>query len=264
MAAHGELGDQSEVGDEERAGGGGERRAGGDGEATAGLGSPITTAALAPGLPRFVFARLGSVDPSSTLSARSLARPSTALSSTDRLGSASTSTPTRLTRQARPGSTLTPSRSRSSLFSHLLLSMSADFRVRLSLSPAPLSSHSWLTQVPTQGRGRGRGGAGGGRGGAATGGGAGGGRGPAGARGEDRPKREAILDLAKYVDKQIRVKFTGGREGELSLSLPSLGSLGSCLAPLCLAAGRPFLGTQSLGTVEQAPQEHTPTRRSAY
>ncbi|GAA5917081.1 hypothetical protein JCM8208_003256 [Rhodotorula glutinis] len=66
-----------------------------------------------------------------------------------------------------------------------------------------------------RGRGRGRGGAGGGRGGGHTGGGAGGGgggRGPAGPRGEDRPKREAILDLAKYVDKQIRVKFTGGRE----------------------------------------------------
>ncbi|KAM6493385.1 hypothetical protein JOM56_011519 [Amanita muscaria] len=28
----------------------------------------------------------------------------------------------------------------------------------------------------------------------------------------DKPKREAILDLAKYVDEKIRVKFTGGRE----------------------------------------------------
>ncbi|TNY19047.1 U6 snRNA-associated Sm-like protein LSm7 [Rhodotorula diobovata] len=58
-----------------------------------------------------------------------------------------------------------------------------------------------------RGRGRGRGGAGGGRGGAGAGA-----RGPGGSRGEDRPKREAILDLAKYVDKKIRVKFTGGRE----------------------------------------------------
>ncbi|BGP19925.1 hypothetical protein JCM10213_002283 [Rhodosporidiobolus nylandii] len=55
-----------------------------------------------------------------------------------------------------------------------------------------------------RGRGRGRGGRGGG-------GSAGAGRG-AGGRAEDRPKREAILDLGKYVDKQIRVKFTGGRE----------------------------------------------------
>jgi len=28
----------------------------------------------------------------------------------------------------------------------------------------------------------------------------------------DKPKREAILDLTKYVDERIRVKFTGGRE----------------------------------------------------
>lgn len=33
--------------------------------------------------------------------------------------------------------------------------------------------------------------------------------------GEERPKKEAILDLVKYQDKQIRVKFSGGREGEL-------------------------------------------------
>ncbi|BGP03310.1 U6 snRNA-associated Sm-like protein LSm7 [Rhodotorula toruloides] len=53
-----------------------------------------------------------------------------------------------------------------------------------------------------RGRGRGRGSRGGaGRGGSAGRGG-----------GDDRPRREAILDLAKYVDKQIRVKFTGGRE----------------------------------------------------
>ncbi|KAF8331564.1 hypothetical protein F5887DRAFT_960933 [Amanita rubescens] len=28
----------------------------------------------------------------------------------------------------------------------------------------------------------------------------------------EKPKREAILDLAKYVNEKIRVKFTGGRE----------------------------------------------------
>ncbi|EAU87644.2 hypothetical protein CC1G_09105 [Coprinopsis cinerea okayama7 len=28
----------------------------------------------------------------------------------------------------------------------------------------------------------------------------------------DKPKREAILDLSKYVNEKIRVKFTGGRE----------------------------------------------------
>ncbi|EST05867.2 Ribonucleoprotein LSM domain protein [Kalmanozyma brasiliensis GHG001] len=28
----------------------------------------------------------------------------------------------------------------------------------------------------------------------------------------ERPKKEAILDLTKYIDRQIRVKFAGGRE----------------------------------------------------
>ncbi|KAI9163616.1 U6 snRNA-associated Sm-like protein LSm7 [Paramyrothecium foliicola] len=71
-------------------------------------------------------------------------------------------------------------------------------------------------------RGGGRGGGGGGfRGGR---GGHGGGRGDRGAGGErgghgggsgqdrERPKKENILDLAKYMDKQITVKFNGGRQ----------------------------------------------------
>ncbi|GJN93880.1 hypothetical protein Rhopal_006939-T1 [Rhodotorula paludigena] len=68
-----------------------------------------------------------------------------------------------------------------------------------------------------RGRGRGRGGGGAGRGGA-PGGGAGP-RGATGGRSDDRPKREAILDLAKYVDQRVRVKFTGGRE-DPATSLP--------------------------------------------
>jgi hypothetical protein len=36
----------------------------------------------------------------------------------------------------------------------------------------------------------------------------------------DKPKREAILDLAKYVDARIRVKFTGGREGVCNFFFP--------------------------------------------
>ncbi|GJN72168.1 LSM domain-containing protein [Purpureocillium lilacinum] len=65
-------------------------------------------------------------------------------------------------------------------------------------------------------RGGGRGGGGGGfRGG--RGGGRGGAHGPGGdkAGGDkaaERPKKENILDLAKYMDKQITVKFNGGRE----------------------------------------------------
>ncbi|CBX99649.1 hypothetical protein LEMA_P088880.1 [Plenodomus lingam JN3] len=67
------------------------------------------------------------------------------------------------------------------------------------------------------GRGRGRGGDRGGRGGGARGGaqagGGGGGGGGGGAGGQtDRPKKENILDLNKYMDKQITVKFSGGRE----------------------------------------------------
>ena len=40
--------------------------------------------------------------------------------------------------------------------------------------------------------------------------------GPQAAQNADKPRREAILDLSKYVDERIRVKFTGGREGERS------------------------------------------------
>ncbi|KAF9480275.1 U6 snRNA-associated Sm-like protein LSm7 [Pholiota conissans] len=36
--------------------------------------------------------------------------------------------------------------------------------------------------------------------------------GPSFAQSADKPRREAILDLSKYVDERIRVKFTGGRE----------------------------------------------------
>lgn len=62
----------------------------------------------------------------------------------------------------------------------------------------------------------------GGRGGRGGGGGRGG-RGGSGTQGhppsaasqqqQERPKKESILDLAKYADKKIIVKFNGGREG---------------------------------------------------
>lgn len=35
----------------------------------------------------------------------------------------------------------------------------------------------------------------------------------------DKPKREAILDLSKYANERIRVKFTGGREGMNHITL---------------------------------------------
>ncbi|MCJ1353348.1 MAG: Sm-like protein lsm7 [Icmadophila ericetorum] len=60
-----------------------------------------------------------------------------------------------------------------------------------------------------RGRGGGRGGGGGGRGGAQGGGSAA----HAGGHGQtEKPKKENILDLTKYMNKEINVKFTGGRE----------------------------------------------------
>ena len=66
---------------------------------------------------------------------------------------------------------------------------------------------------------RGRGGGGGGRGGGDRGGGRGGRGGHA--QGAEKPKKENILDLTKYMDKEITVKFNGGREGEWSLCAKS-------------------------------------------
>jgi len=59
----------------------------------------------------------------------------------------------------------------------------------------------------------GRGGRGGGRGGAHHGAGGAGGEGGA----TERPKKENILDLAKYMDKPIKVNFTGGRESKFHI-----------------------------------------------
>jgi U6 snRNA-associated Sm-like protein LSm7 len=70
-------------------------------------------------------------------------------------------------------------------------------------------------------RGRFRNARGGSRGGG-RGGGHGGGRGghhkDSGSAAE-RPKKENILDLNRFMDKQMRVKFNGGREGTFSSSL---------------------------------------------
>lgn len=61
-----------------------------------------------------------------------------------------------------------------------------------------------------------RGGYRGGRGGRGGAAGAGdrGGAGGAGAQEKERPKKENILDLGKYIDKRITVKFNGGRESK--------------------------------------------------
>lgn len=65
------------------------------------------------------------------------------------------------------------------------------------------------------GRGAHRGGRGGGRGGAD--GGAGGRGGSHSGQQQEKPKKENILDLTKYMDKQVTVKFNGGREGKLTM-----------------------------------------------
>lgn len=62
------------------------------------------------------------------------------------------------------------------------------------------------------GRGRGGGYARGGQ----RGGGAGGGAGQPHQQQQERPKKENILDLSKYMDKEVKVKFSGGREGKLN------------------------------------------------
>lgn len=53
----------------------------------------------------------------------------------------------------------------------------------------------------------------GGVGGAARGGSGGGGS--HGGQQTEKPKKENILDLTKYMDKEITVKFNGGREGKV-------------------------------------------------
>ena len=83
-----------------------------------------------------------------------------------------------------------------------------------------------MSDRPNHRGGRGGGGGGGhggnfrgGRGGGRGGGGGGGGN-QSGER--ERPKKENILDLAKYMDKQVTVKFNGGREGMQSVIAPEI------------------------------------------
>lgn len=80
------------------------------------------------------------------------------------------------------------------------------------------------------GRGRGGGGGGdrGGRGGAHHGGGA-----AAHQQGAERPKKENILDLNKYMDKDILVKFSGGREGTFTSSLGKAPKERSLFCAIC-------------------------------
>ncbi|KAG6163350.1 hypothetical protein E4U11_001957 [Claviceps purpurea] len=69
-----------------------------------------------------------------------------------------------------------------------------------------------MSDRPAHRGGRGGGNSRGGRGGGGRGGGGGGGAGNVGGDKPEKPKKENILDLAKYMDKEITVKFNGGRE----------------------------------------------------
>ena len=92
------------------------------------------------------------------------------------------------------------------------------------------------------GRGRGGGGLSSGRGGghqhgASGGGGGGSGSTATGNAGGEKAKKENILDLAKYLDKEIRVKFGGGREGYFHFPLSPSPPLYFPLFPIWMDIG---------------------------
>lgn len=73
----------------------------------------------------------------------------------------------------------------------------------------------------------------------------------------DKPKREAILDLTKYVNERIRVKFAGGREGALSTSALSI-SLNCTITATGVLKGFDQLLNLVLDDVEENLQTGTP------
>ena len=81
-------------------------------------------------------------------------------------------------------------------------------------SLSSVTRYTPLTRRTTQGRG---GNAPRGRGGPAKRGGGGGGS--SAQNSQEKPKREAILDLSKYVNTEIKITFQGGRQGILAESL---------------------------------------------
>jgi hypothetical protein len=77
-------------------------------------------------------------------------------------------------------------------------------------SPSSVTTRASLTRHIKQGRG---GNAPRGRGGPAK---RGGGGGSSAQNSQEKPKREAILDLSKYVNTEIQITFQGGRQGTRS------------------------------------------------
>ena len=97
----------------------------------------------------------------------------------------------------------------------LSVSIALDIHVRIDIERV-LQTPNIMSAQPHHRGGRGEHRGGGGRGRGSREGGRGGGRGSYGGPGggeRERPKKENILDLGKYMDKKITVKFTGGREG---------------------------------------------------
>ena len=125
-------------------------------------------------------------------------------------------------------------------------------------------------------RSRGHGGGGGGGGGVSRGGGHRGGRGGSGGggggggsashhqsgSGPERPKKENILNLDKYMDKEIMVKFNGGREGKTSnFPLPAPLSFIFSLRAFCLS---PPPSSQAFQASNQASKEFDPTSTQSH
>lgn len=90
---------------------------------------------------------------------------------------------------------------------------------RKSVNISRRAAHSMSERGQFRGGGRG----GGGRGGGGRGGGRGGGaQGQGGAGAGAERKKENIIDLNKYIDKELTVKFSGGREGVHARSVRNL------------------------------------------
>ena len=50
---------------------------------------------------------------------------------------------------------------------------------------------------------------------------------------KEKKKKESILDLSKYLDKPIRVKFSGGREGMHLFKIPIPSNSLQLLCAMC-------------------------------
>jgi hypothetical protein len=87
------------------------------------------------------------------------------------------------------------------------------------------------------------------------------------ARGQAAEKKSAVLDLSKHVDQRVRVKFTGGREGEslracpiFARGLSAQAQQGASCAQLCAGVrGGGAVGPQvwrcSLGKAQASSEE---------